>query len=537
MVMTDRHIRATFRRYYLHLLLAILVTLVWRLPKGRLLFLGMEYEDSYVYTVVARQILEGNHIGEGAASYLTTVCDVGSLTACESSSTYSGHYIGSSYVFSLAARVLGYWPAIAGLVGIAASCVTVVFIFLIARLLFDSDDIPIFSVAAFAMTPVFAVHGVAAYAEPLSNMCVTIGMFMYLRYVYSPRAERTRIWEISTLCTWSFTLLFAILVKRENLILAFVLPLVSIIRLTAQCDLKTTWRRVGAASLGSGLAVAFSLLLLRFDEVFVNETAEFQRLPFGLTQVRTLLPMFFRSFCVTSWYSLGIVWVLLGLYLIRRYDYRALYPLAAILTYLSLYVSHVRSYYQVNYGDVTPADTLRYSMNFMTMWALLAGVGLASVVRACLSTGWGVRWRMAIVTISLVIYSAAAYRYTTALRGNLTSEEQRARIEPSAVASRFAVALGPVDTYVVTLEPLLVQMYGSPNVNVIALTRFDAQLIEALASQHAYLNFLYVDSAIYRNDIDRLRYRPQLHFLESLERKSLYRNDQFEIFMLRAPSP
>ena len=188
-----------------------------------------------------------------------------------------------------------------------------------------------------------------------------------------------------------------------------------------------------------------------------------------------------------------------------------------IIAYLSLYVSHVRSYYQVNYGDVTPADALRYSMNFMTMWALLAGVGLSYVVRGCRGVGDGLRWRAVGVTAALVVYGATAYRYTTALRDEVTSEEQRTRIEPSVVASQLAVAMGSADTYVVTLEPLVLQMYGPSNVNVIALTRVNDQLIAALASQHEHLKLLYLDNAIYRNEIDQNRYRPQLEVLRTVE--------------------
>jgi hypothetical protein len=185
---------------------------------------------------------------------------------------------------------------------------------------------------------------------------------------------------------------------------------------------------------------------------------------------------------------------------------------------------------------VTPADALRYSMNFMTMWALLAGVGLAYVVGVCRGTGRGVRWRMLIVTASLIIYGGAAFLYTIALREDLTTEEQRVRIEPSATAARLATSIRAADTYVLTLDPLLVQMYAAPTVNVIALPRFNAQLIATLVAQHAHLAFLYVDNAIYRNDIDRLRYGQQLNFVGSLKGVSLFRNDQFEIFMLHAPS-
>jgi hypothetical protein len=479
-------------------------------------------------------MLEGNHVAGDKTSYLTTVCDVGSLRVCRSSTTYSGHYIGSPYVFSLAARVLGYRPAIAGFAGIAAACVTVVLVFFIAQILSANDFAPIFSAAVFGMTPVFAVHGIAAYAEPLSNMCVTIGFFAYLRYLYSRPSERTNVSDVAALFTWSFALLFAILVKRENLVLAFVLPLVSIVLITARCDLKTTWYRIGAASLGSGIAVAFSVQSLRFGQVFLNETAEFRRFPFGLAQVRSLLPPFLTSFAVTSWYCLGLVWVLVGLFLIRRRDCRMLYPGLVIIAYLSLYVSHVRSYYQVNYGEVAPGDALRYSMNFMTMWALMAGVGIAYVIRRWRGVGDGLRWKAVAVTAALVIYGATAYRYTFTLRDIVTSQE-RTRIEPSVVAAQLAVAMGPADTYVVTLEPLVLQMYGPLNVNVIDLTRVNDQLIKALMSERKHLNLLYVDNAVYRNEVDQTRYRPQLEFLGRLKRESLYRSDQFEIVKLLTP--
>jgi len=529
---TDRHVREPIRRNSRYLLLVILVTLVWRFPTGRVFFLGMEYEDAYVYTVAARQLVEGTHVAQSTANYLTTVCDVGSLRTCQSATTYSGHYIGSPYVVSLAARVLGYQPAIAALVGIAAACATVVMIFLIARMLSGDELVGIVSAAVFAMTPVFAVHGIAAYAEPVSNMCVTVGFCAYLRFLYFRPTEKSSVASVAALYTWCAALLFAILVKRENLVLAFVLPLVSIVRVAASCDLKTTWCRVGAASLGSVIAIAFAAVPLRFGEVFLNETAEFHRIPFGLEQVRSFLPVFLSSFGVTSWYCLGLVWVLVGVFLIRRCDYRALYPLLVIIAYLGLYVSHVRSFYQVNYGDVAPSDALRYSMNFMTMWSLLAGTGLAYVVRRCRGVRNRMRWRSAGVTVALVIHGAIAYVYTTALRDELTSEEQRTRVEPSVVASQIATAMGSSDTYVVTLEPLVLQMYGPPTVNVIELTRVNDQLIAELVARHEHLNLLYLDSAIYRNQIDQNRYRPQLEVLRRLKRESLYRSDQFEIVKL-----
>ena len=183
----------------------------------------------------------------------------------------------------------------------------------------------------------------------------------------------------------------------------------------------------------------------------------------------------------------------------------------------------------MNYGDVTPSDVLRYSMNFMAMWSLLAGFGLAHAVKNWLPAGNGLRWRSAVQIGALVIYGALACRYTYILRDQLTREEQRTRIEPSVAAAQLAIAMGPADTYVVTVEPLLMQIYGPSNVNVIELTRVNAETIAALASHHKHLNIIYIDNAVYRNNVDRERYRAPLEFLGRFERESLYRNDRFEI--------
>ena len=418
----------------------------------------------------------------------------------------------------------------------AAACVTVVLVFFFARMISPDGLVAICSTAVFAMTPVFAVHGIAAYAEPLSNMVVTVGILAYLRYVYAPPTDRTRLFEVAALCTWTLALLFATVVKRENLVLAFVLPFVSILRITARCDQTTTWRRVGIASLGSGIAIAFCLVSLRFGDALRNETAEFHRIPFGLAQARGLLPAFLTSFRVTPWYCLGLLWVLVGLFFVRRSDYRTLYPAVVIIAYLTLYVSHVRSYYQINAGDVTPADALRYAMNFMTLWALLAGAGLASVIRKWVSIGDAHRWKTISVTAALIIYAATAYQYTTTLRDQATSEERHTRIEPAIAVAQLARTMSAADTYIITLEPLVLQLYAPPSTNVIDLTRVDDQLLATLASQHEHLNLLYLDNATYRNPIDQERYQPQLKALNRGSHEAILQTKQFDIIKLQLPA-
>ena len=42
-------------------------------------------------------------------------------------------------------------------------------------------------------------------------------------------------------------------------------------------------------------------------------------------------------------------------------------------------MSHVRSYYILNHGELTDADALRYSMNVMSLFSLMVGFGCCQI--------------------------------------------------------------------------------------------------------------------------------------------------------------
>lgn len=55
--LADPFPRGILRRHWRVLLLLVAVTLIWRIPTSGRFFHGLEYEDAYVYTVAARQIV------------------------------------------------------------------------------------------------------------------------------------------------------------------------------------------------------------------------------------------------------------------------------------------------------------------------------------------------------------------------------------------------------------------------------------------------------------------------------------------------
>jgi hypothetical protein len=147
MVASDCDIRTTLRRHWKYIGVGLVMTLAWRIPGNGVLFHGMEYEDSYVYTVQARQLLLGSHLPASNQTYVTSVCGFGIIEHCRRAVTFSGHYLGDPLVLSIAARLFGYAPQIGSWVGVLASCITLVLVFLIGSEISNEPLVPICSAA------------------------------------------------------------------------------------------------------------------------------------------------------------------------------------------------------------------------------------------------------------------------------------------------------------------------------------------------------------------------------------------------------
>src|SRR5882672_3752563 len=68
----------------------VIAAIIWRLPWHTHWFYGLEYEDAYIYTVAARQMILGAIpvLGPSDSPFLTTLCAVGSIVSCEGWETY-----------------------------------------------------------------------------------------------------------------------------------------------------------------------------------------------------------------------------------------------------------------------------------------------------------------------------------------------------------------------------------------------------------------------------------------------------------------
>ncbi len=156
------------------LTIVLALTLLWRIPADGVFFHGLEYEDSYIYTVAGRQMAEhgGSTSIPVASPYSINACGVGSTKACQQWEPFPEHLIGYPYVISIVSRLLGYSPSVGSFINLLASCITGLLVFCIALLISDDPNVASLSGAIFAITPVFAVYGLETSAEPFSNACI-----------------------------------------------------------------------------------------------------------------------------------------------------------------------------------------------------------------------------------------------------------------------------------------------------------------------------------------------------------------------------
>jgi hypothetical protein len=533
-LVTDGYLRCLIKAHWKFICLAVVLVVLWRYPFSRNAFYGLEYEDSYVYTVAARtDTPQQEHTPLGSA-YLTSTCVVGSVESCEASETYSGHFIGWPSIIRITARIFPFGPLLPIYLNIFGSCIAVVAVFLTCLLMTDSAAIGVASAFIFATTPAFAVYGTATYAEPASNSCIAVVLLCFVRYIFEKRPDRPLVQLSLNWVAFVLTALLAVLIKRENLMLALALLLTSVTYMVfyRPGTLVAGRKRLSWAILGSILVIVLSSIEFAPAKTLVSETHEFGVFPFSPSNFYTLAPIYLRAFVSPRWYSCSFLFVIFGLWAAIREKTAIILVSCLFLCYFLLYTSHVESYYQIHSGSVFPYQTLRFSMSLMTFWSILGGAGLVELGKHLQVVSGNKRMLVAAFT---VMYGAACFISTVNLREDAHSHEFAARIGPALTAARFAARADATPTYVVTLEPLVLQMFAPEPVKVLGLNSIDGPLLQRLRGGLPETNILYLRQSQYSNDIADERYARALGCLNSLPQQVLYTGSDYSVITVTLP--
>ena len=450
-------------------------------------FYGLEYEDAYVYAAASRAA--GLSTAAASTSGLT-VCSVGSLRDCEETEAFPGHLPAFPVLLRVVQAAVPYSPRLAPTVAAVLGAVATLFIWWATWVISRSVWAAAVASLLFAFTPTLALYGGSATSEAASSVPIAaaIGATAATR-----RAESTAAWwkwQTLALCA----ALLAAYTRRENAVLIAVLPICVLSVWPHQMPRKHRF----AAALVWIVFAAFVIPVLWSS--LVSEVGEYGTVSFGMLRFLDTLPTVIGALFDGKWFGLLTAGACVGAVVsIREFRQRvvrfdaglslALVMVAAAL--VASYASHVRSTYQLMGVVVTEFDFLRYLSNVGVFLCILAALPASAAA---------VQRHRRVVAGALVVYLGVSTTLAWRLRNDLIRDEWEARTAPALAAINASAELGQKYP-IVTLEPLVVQVYGSPSVKVIAMPLLTADRLQALGGQ-----VLYIRQDHYQSDVDRRRY-------------------------------
>jgi hypothetical protein len=530
----DRWLHRALKEHWKFVLALTVVVVIWRIPTSGSFFHGLEYEDSYVYTVAGRQIHE--HVSSTGiavtAPYSIQVCEIGSLKACDKWEAFPEHFIGYPYIIAVFSDIAGYSPAIGSLVNLLAACVSGVTIFGIVLLATENVTMGRAAAVVFAITPVFAVYGLETSAEPASNLCVTLVIWFFMRSVQMAGTLPSRLTFLLPWCAYTSALLFSLMVKRENILMALFLPLLAPLVVPHHSESRA-WhaRSILLMFVSSTLALLLSAKM-HLLHTTSSEAAVLKEFPLNPARLVTFVMGFLRSFFVFDWYGGTVFAVMLGMIVSWRRKGLCLVPLCLFTAYVLLYAAHIRGYYEMRLGHVEPASALRFSMSLMSLWSVVAGVGVGAVMATLPTVGrhiskrtvTGIKW------VSLAGVLGISFVVTRAIRNDAVEDETQVRLAPAFSALDHVSSDG--SEFIVSLEPLVIQMYADPASHVVDLAAIDSSELRTMMSPGKSDRLVLIDEANRQSEADMERYGNQFRYLESLSRKTLYSARGYDIIRL-----
>ena len=533
-IATDLQLRVILGTYWKRLAFIVLLTLAWRIPLDGVFFHGLEYEDSYIYTVAGRQ-MAGNVAtvpGNPNSPYSINVCEIGSLKDCQKWEPFVEHLTGYPYVISVFSRLFGYTSSAGSIVNLIAAGFTSLLAFCIALEISFDLNVATMAGVIFACTPVFAVYGIETSAEPFSCACLTLMLWFYVRLCDGEELKRS-----STFLRWfafSTALLFAQTVKREDLLPALILPLLT------PFLLQQKRRKVIGILVATTSALALILAAgMHLQNTLSNEDELVKQFPMTASHLVAFVAGFLRSFMVFKWYAGTVFLAAAGLFIACRRRGIVLIPAVLLFAYVFLYACHIRSYDEMQSGAVEPQTALRFSMNFMGPWAIVAGLGTGSILTKLAGSHlWKTRrpWLRLSTAIVAAAALAMSFIYAERLRDYEVEDETISRLTPARSAVHLARHPGGGPDLIITMEPLLIQMYAGPEVRIADLESVTPEELKLLMPTSGGNQLIFLDETDHQSDTDLTRYGPQMAYLRSLSFDIMQNDKRFQILSLHRDS-
>jgi hypothetical protein len=451
------------RQHVWQILILIVVSLVCLLPSDGRYFMGLEYEDAYVYTASSRYLLF--HQDFSVEPLQTQTCVLGSMADCITGATYGGHFVTLPAIAYFIHRLLGYHPYTVCGINYAASLISVLILYFLCLRLTGGDVVcSLVAALVYAICPAMCLFHTSALAETTSSLFLLIYVSCFLSvFLHKECSRGISQWLLWTLLGVSLGL--ALLTKRENLVL-LTLPLLALPAMSLK------WSREAKGLLvWAGITVALAVLIMSGFKILHNETGESRDIgasTFSFRYSLVLVPLFCRALLTFKWFSISTVLFLCGVAAMCRRSIRHsgwIVVGGLFFAYFFVYTGHYRSFYFVHFGTVRPFESLRYITNAFPLFAAVTGLGTNEI--RCWGRKIGGWWRgydRFLFGGIATVWVLSSVGMTRSLRKEWQEVEWENRIAP--VVSTLQNVNANQD-YVVTNLSMVFQVFGASTVRIV----------------------------------------------------------------------
>lgn len=415
-------------------LFCIFLTILFRLSWNHLfVFYGLEYEDSYAFSFLAREFAHNIY----TSSFLSEGIICGSLDEPYSMGQYGGHFITYSVFLSYFVRLFGNSPFV---IANVTSLLSFLSLLLLSIFPFEKKEhFWWFAPTLYCASPIINVFSNTFLCEPFSG-------FIVLAFLYGYFKGRGKF---SLLPFVAFML--SMMCKRENLVLLIV-PLLDTVMSYKKVDNKII---IYNSLLYMGSIVLYLIFVQNVFGIETTESNDIEAPTFAFNYFIKLFPVFVQSLINVKNFSIIIYFVVIYIiYLISKKELsqEKIIIGSLFVMYLLLYSSHYRGYFFVKYGQISQFETFRYLNNFFVLISLVLGDIYTQRSK-----------RVYILSFLLLLFS---FVQTTSERYGYSEEEYVSRFLNPIKVIAYVHKAGIKDPLIVSDDILVFQNLSDPSFKV-----------------------------------------------------------------------